>query len=101
MRSPKISPGYRVRKDAKVFFVKGRVRSSVILSTFSLADFSYQVFALLWHESAGGGGGANGQRVRTELSDPVFIRSRFGEEVYSHIRRMVVVKDGHGFCLCL
>jgi hypothetical protein len=60
-----------------------------------------KVFALLWHESAGGGGGAGGNRVHTELSAPVAVRGRFGEEVYSHIRRMVVVKEDHGFCLCL
>ena len=56
---------------------------------------------MLWHESAGGGGGAGGNRVHTELSNPFAKTGRFGEEVYSHIRRMVVVKEDHGFCLCL
>jgi hypothetical protein len=56
-----------------------------------------QVFALLWHESAGSGR----YRTHTELSDPVAVTGRVGEEVFSHIRRMVVVRTDHGFCLCL
>jgi hypothetical protein len=59
-----------------------------------------QVFALLWHESAGGVGSGRNQ-ARTDLSIPIAVTGRFGEEVYSHIRRMVVVKEDHGFCLCL
>ena len=27
--------------------------------------------------------------------------TRFGETIFSHIRPMVVVKEDHGFCLCL
>jgi len=49
---------------------------------------------MLWHENTGSKGSEH-----SELASS--ITSRFGEVVYSHIRRMVVVKPAHGHCLCL
>jgi len=61
-----------------------------------------QVFALLWPEIFGNGAGNGSKRGQTEPTDRVAIgNTRFGETVFSHIRRMVVVKEDHGFCLCL
>ena len=61
-----LDPNYSKRRDAKKFFCIGRV------------------FALIWHEPAGGGrGSATGYR---------------GENVYTSVRRMVVVRELHGAC---
>ena len=55
--------------------------------------FCFQVFAMLWHENAGTEG--------TDLSEGRYSKVKFGQYVYSTIRRMVVViaKDGH--CICV
>ena len=61
-----LDPNYSKRRDARNFFSIGRV------------------FALIWHEPAGGGrGAATGFR---------------GEKVYTSVRRMVVVRELHGAC---
>ena len=54
--------------------------------------FWFQVFAMLWHENAGTEG--------TEITEG-FSKGKYGQYVYSTIRRMVVViaKDGH--CICV
>jgi hypothetical protein len=56
---------------------------------------SLQVFALLWHEQAGDNG--------TALSPgrDSYFQVRHGEYVFSHIRRMVVVREQKGCCWCL
>ena len=70
---------YYKRPDAKTFFAVGRV------------------FALLWHESAGDGK----PRPGVHLSNAKFVRTGpLGQKVFSHIRRMVVVKNRHGYCIC-
>jgi hypothetical protein len=43
-----------------------------------------RVFSILWHESSGTGQGA--------------VRGKHGEPVHSKIRRMAVVREGHGNC---
>jgi hypothetical protein len=73
-----LDPRYRRRVDAKRFFVCGRV------------------FALLWHESAGG------SKPNSESSFVAHTtQDRYGERVFSHIRRMVVVRERHGYCICI
>ena len=64
---------YSKRRDAKKFFRVGRV------------------FALLWHEGAGDG---NDHISQVEIV-------RFGQRVFSHIRRMVVVQERYGYCICV
>jgi len=66
--------GYSKRLDAKKFFVVGRV------------------FALLWHEGAGEGRPGKGS------SAP---EGRHGQRAFSHIRRMVVVRERWGYCICI
>jgi hypothetical protein len=52
------------------------------------------VFSLMWHEPAG--------QNNTSISKPIqMTRDPFGGEVFSHILRMVVVKNQHGACLCV
>jgi hypothetical protein len=61
-----------------------------------------QVFAVLWPEISGNGGGNGSKRSQSEPTDCVATgNTRCGETVFSHIRHMVVVKEDHGFCLCL
>ena len=66
---------YQKRTDAKRFFAIGRV------------------FAMLFHEGAGDVKGGH-------LSQAVPFR-KYNQEVYSHIRRMVVVRERHGYCWCI
>jgi hypothetical protein len=61
-----LDPNYSKRRDARRFFSIGRV------------------FALIWHEPAGGDRGA--------------ATSFRGENVYTSVRRMVVVRELHGAC---
>ena len=73
-----LDPRYSKRPDARKFFVVGRV------------------FALLWHESAGDG---------KPGAEPSFVEhitvGRYGQRVFSHIRRMAVVKERGGYCVCI
>jgi len=54
-----------------------------------------RVFAVLWPETAG-------TPSNTHISQTGH-RSygRFGQEIYSSIRRMVVIREGHGVCWCI
>ena len=67
---------YQKRTDAKKFFVIGRV------------------FAMLFHEGAGDVKGGH-------LSQAVRFKGKYNQEVYCHIRRMVVVGGRHGYCWCI
>ena len=90
------SLGFKKRKDARSFYTVGRVGANLDGGPQTILTHSYKVFALLWHEPAGG------ISRSFDLSAPIgVIRSRYGTEVYSHILRMVVAKEGHGYCLCL
>ena len=51
---------------------------------------------MLWHENWAG------TKRATDPSKLVKVtRGRFGEEIFSHIRRMVVVKEFHGQAICM
>ena len=70
--------------DAKNFFVVGRI------------------FAMLWHEGAGDKKHGHLSQVgpyKVEKYDKKGFK--YNEEVYSHIRRMAVVKARHGYCWCI
>jgi hypothetical protein len=73
-----LDPRYSKRPDAKKFFVVGRV------------------FALLWHESAGEGKPG----AEPSLVEHTTI-GRYGQRVFSHIRRMAVVRERGGYCVCI
>jgi hypothetical protein len=68
--------GYRVRTKAEQydFFRRGRV------------------FAMLWSETAGGSISRSDQTVFTAYPNSTFTRGRFGENIYSSIRRFVVMR---------
>jgi hypothetical protein len=71
---------YYVRPDGEKFFKVGKV------------------FAMLWHESVGypkGGHLSNKEQFKA------YRAGKYGEGVYSHIVRMVVVKERHGYCWCI
>ena len=72
-----LDPRYAKRLDAKRFFVVGRV------------------FALLWHENAGESNTRRGGYIdRTTVG-------RFGSRTFSQIRRMAVVNERKGYCVCI
>jgi predicted homoserine dehydrogenase-like protein len=48
---------------------------------------------MVWHENAGNEG--------TDVSVGLYGIGRFGEKIYSTIRRMVVVAVKHGHCICV
>ena len=73
-----LDPRYSKRPDARKFFVVGRV------------------FALLWHESAGDGKPG----AEPSLVEHITV-GRYGQRVFSHIRRMAVVRERGGYCVCI
>jgi hypothetical protein len=75
---------YYRRPDGKKFFVVGRV------------------FAMLWHEGAGDKkGGHLSQAEPFNVQRNSKKKGKYNEEVFSHIRRMAVVKARHGYCWCV
>ncbi|KAL5361111.1 hypothetical protein BJX96DRAFT_81357 [Aspergillus floccosus] len=64
---------YQVKSDPKRFFKQGRV------------------FSILWHENAG---------ANADETNATFWPTQFGERVFSHIRRMVVVKEYNNCAWC-
>jgi hypothetical protein len=74
---------YKKRTDAGRFFVIGRV------------------FAMLFHEGAGDAKGWHlSQAVKFQVGWDGN-KGKYNQEVYSHIRRMVVVRERHGYCWCI
>lgn len=72
-----LDPRYRQRRDAAEYFIVGRL------------------FAILWHENMG-------ITNRKPGPDVKFTRdNRFGEKIFSHIRRMIVVRQRYGYCWCV
>ena len=75
---------YRRQQNPGAFFVVGKV------------------FAILWHENVGLSNkepGPEVERVNTlRDNNPI---GRYGERVFSHIRRMVVVRRRYGYCWCI
>ena len=75
---------YQRRNDAKKYFVVGRV------------------FAMLWHEGAGDKKGGHLSQVGPyKVSKYSTKKGKYNEDVFSHIRRMVVVRARHGYCWCV
>lgn len=54
------------------------------------------VFAILWHEP----GSPESPKGYTTAQQELTV-GKYNELIYSTIRRMVVVKEGHGFCVCI
>jgi hypothetical protein len=77
----RLDPAYKKRRDAKTFFCEGRV------------------FAMLWHENATSTA-KPGKDVQF-VTKTKTTKGRYGEQIFSHIRRMVVVKQKEGYCWCL
>jgi hypothetical protein len=71
-----LDPRYKRQKDPARFFCVGKV------------------FAILWHENVGQSNQEPGPNVITS-------QGRFGERVFSHIRRMIVIRDRYGYCWCV
>ncbi|KAK5323694.1 hypothetical protein LTR70_003182 [Exophiala xenobiotica] len=93
-----LSAQYRVPGNGAKFFMTGKV------------------FSLLWHEAAGAprnpsGGAATDERENAGKEDqlspdstrlnPNVTIGPYGEKIYSHIRRMVVIKNREGYCWCI
>jgi hypothetical protein len=75
---------FRRQQDPGAFFVVGKV------------------FAFLWHENVGLSNkepGPEVERVNTLRDNSS--SGRYGERVFSHIRRMVVVRRRYGYCWCI
>ena len=72
-----LNPRYRQRHDKPAYFIVGRV------------------FAILWHENMGMTSKKPGPDVQYTRDN------RFGERIFSHIRRMIVVRQRYGYCWCV
>lgn len=70
-----LDKSHRIRHNAKAFFKPGRM------------------FALLWHESAAFEAGS-----LVAAASSAAVMTRFGERVFNHIRRTVVVRETHRHC---
>lgn len=80
-----LDPRYRRQRDPGGFFVVGKV------------------FAVLWHENVGLSNEKPGSDVKfvTTIQRDDSTIGRYGERVFSHIRRMVVVRRRYGYCWCV
>lgn len=89
----KLSSAYRVYDRASTFFIPGRV------------------FSMLWHEPAGRTYKKQ-KGVVDELTEPDdgYYKARlsrnttvgpYGEKIYSHIRRMIVIRNRPAYCWCI
>jgi hypothetical protein len=91
--------GYHKWSKAETFFALGRVcwlRTRCNRMIWLANTMATQVFAVLWHEHAGSG------QSNTDRSRAIQVtRGHLGEYIYSHILRMVVVREGRGSCWCL
>lgn len=76
-----LSSRYRVPTDGKTFFVRGRV------------------FSLLFHESAYQS--RNPEPEKSDVIDPRISIGPYNQKIFSHIRRMVVIRSRHGYCWCI
>lgn len=90
--------GYFLRqgRDMQKFYHPGRVRLSHVSTPNDLLLSLFQVLAMLWHESAGSTG--------TALSNGkprAYIEGKYKVQIYSTIRRMVVVRVFHGYSWCM
>jgi hypothetical protein len=59
------------------------------------------VFAVLWHEEAAASRSGQASSVRPHYSDPYTTQGAFGERIYSTVRRMIVVREAHGYSVCV
>lgn len=96
----------------------GRVPSSRVRATDTLMDLpdtldhrykvyhsSFyhvgRVFAVPWPVPAGETAKSPESSRYTHTSNPTMTTGRFGQKFYNTIRRMVVVRASHGFCVCI
>jgi len=83
-KKAELDRSYYVRygKAAEQFFIRGRV------------------FGMVWHENAGSGMKPNQTVVSEKLDRPFhrFTLSKDNVQIFSHIRRFVVVKARRGYC---
>ncbi|KIX04533.1 uncharacterized protein Z518_05403 [Rhinocladiella mackenziei CBS 650.93] len=77
--SERLDPRYVLRHDAATFFCKGRV------------------FSMMFHEPYGLKRGKSNSSSR----DPNVSMGPKGVQIYSHIRRMAVIRQRHGYCVCV
>ncbi|KIW69842.1 hypothetical protein PV04_02165 [Phialophora macrospora] len=75
-----LDPNYVLRTDAGVFFSVGRV------------------FAMMFHENLGL---KHGDPQITKFNSRYVTRGPKGEYIYSHIRRMAVIRQRQGYCICV
>jgi hypothetical protein len=71
---------HKKRRDARNFFIKGRV------------------FAVLWHERSSIASQAGSLAAAAGSAAEM---TRFGERAYTHMRRMVVVQEIPRYCTCI
>ncbi|OCT49531.1 hypothetical protein CLCR_06812 [Cladophialophora carrionii] len=78
-----LDANYTLRDDAKTFFSEGRV------------------FSMMFHENLGLKRGFRGTLQPPSLDSPGVTKGPRGEYIYSHIRRMAVVRQRKGYCICV
>lgn len=89
-----LSNKYQVPDNGAKFFITGKV------------------FGVLWHESAGQPRSSKSQKkiAKTTEGEKAGLKDKYdsnltigpyGEKIYSHIRRMVVIRERNGYCWCI
>jgi hypothetical protein len=59
------------------------------------------VFAVLSHEEAAASRSGRASSARTSYPDSYTTQGAFGERIYSTIRRLIVVREAHGYSVCV
>lgn len=87
-------PGYRLRSSPKKFFIIGRVSRASCSSPHACLH-RVQVFLILWAEPAG-------ESAVSSIQPPALhIKGRYGQQVFSKVRRFVVIRENDRSCSAL
>jgi hypothetical protein len=107
-QSAKVKPSRSLRPSAPVHYVPEN-RTIELDSRYIERPSKYYkrgtVFAVLWHENYHDTNTNDDHSTSTYISKGIdfdkISPGKFNQKVYSSIRRMVVIKENQGFCVCI
>lgn len=89
---------FKRRLNPKDFFKVGKVRLLLTTQSTLILIEGVQVFMILWSEPAG-----ESANEKTLITDevPSIQAGRFGERVFSKVRRFIIIRSSDKYCSAL